>query len=86
MAVDDSTLTPQIIVDSYERVYREVHERDPHIRHIGGQWYYLNGETVHRLALFNEITHLHQVAHQRRQEQLASKSVIQRLILKLRGI
>ncbi|MBZ0291667.1 MAG: hypothetical protein K8L99_03785 [Anaerolineae bacterium] len=79
------TLTPQLIIHNYIRAYYEVHGREPHVRHIGGQWYYLNGETVHRMAIFNEITHLRETAHYQRKVQ-TNKSIIQRLIVKLRGI
>ncbi len=85
MVDNESTLTPQIIAHSYERAFREVHGRDPQIRHVGGQWYYINGETVHRFALLNEITRLRDLAQQQRRTQ-ADRSVIQRLIAKLRGI
>jgi hypothetical protein len=81
----DATLTPQIIIEHFERAYREVHGHDGAARHIGGQWYYVNGETVHRFALLKEIARLRELAqHQRRKQ--TDRSIITRLIAKLRGI
>ncbi len=85
MADRDATLTPQIIAAAYERAFREVYGRDPQIRHVGGQWYYINGETVHRFALLNEITRLREQAQQQ-QRSKADKGMIHRLIARLRGI
>lgn len=85
MSTTNNGPTPQLIVESYIRAYYDVHGREPHVRHIGGQWYYLNGETVHRVAIFNEIKHLRETAQYQQRIQ-TQKSIIQRLIVKLRGI
>jgi hypothetical protein len=62
MSPDDPTLTPELIIHGYVRAYRKVYGREPRIRHIGGQWYYVGGETVHRVSLLNETLRLHQLA------------------------
>ncbi len=85
MGDKDATLTPQIIAESYERIYREVNGVPPTIRHVGGQWYYVNGETVHRSALIMEITRLQEMAEIQRRTR-TDRSVIQRLISRLRRI
>jgi hypothetical protein len=85
-ALDNATLTPKVIVDSYRHAYRQVHERDPLIIHMFAEWYHVNGETVHRVALFHEITRLRGLAQQQRQSQKVDRGLIQRLISRLRGI
>ncbi len=85
MGDKDATLTPQIIAESYERIYLEVNGVPPTIRHVGGPWYYVNGETVHRFALMTEITRLQELAEVQRRAR-ADRSVIQRLISRLRRI
>jgi hypothetical protein len=85
MASDDPTLTPELIVHGYTRAYRKVYGRDPRIRHIGGQWYYVGGETVHRVSLLNETLRLHQMAPSESSYATANRGMIQRLISRLRG-
>jgi hypothetical protein len=85
MPYDDTTLTPQMIVDHYERAYRRVHGAEPRARHIGGQWYYVSGETIHRLALMAETARLNDLARQR-SFATPTRSIINRLISRLRGI
>lgn len=85
-AFDNATLTPKLIVDSYRHAYHQVHERDPLIIHMFAEWYHVNGETVHRVALFHEIARLRGLAQQQRQTQTVDRGLIQRLISRLRGI
>jgi hypothetical protein len=86
-ALESATLTPKLIVDSYRHAYRQVHERDPLIIHMFAEWYHVNGETVHRVALFHEITRLRGLAQQQqRQAQTVDRGLIQRLISRLRGM
>ena len=85
MGDKDVTLTPQIIAESYERIYLEVNGVPATIRHVGGQWYYVNGETVHRFTLITEISRLQEVAEHQRRER-ADRSMIHRLIARLRRI
>ncbi len=81
------TLTPRVLIDGYERAYKRVYGRAPNIQHVGGQWYYVNGETVHRLALMTEISRLREQAQQRPPRyQPEDRSVVQRLIDRLRGL
>lgn len=88
---DATTLTPRSITDAFKSAYRQVHGRDPQVVHMFAEWYQVNGETVHRVTLFGEISRLRGLAHyqqQQRQQQrksTADKSVIQRLIARLRG-
>jgi hypothetical protein len=57
----------------------------PTVRHLGGQWYYVNGETLHRVALMTETKRLRDLVKSQRQAS-AERNVITRLIAKLRGI
>jgi len=80
----DATLAPKHIVEHYRRAYKQVHGKDPHITHVFAEWYQVNGETVHRVTLFGEITRLRALAQQQRLT--ADRSIVQRLIAKLRGV
>lgn len=86
MSPDDPTLTPELIIHGYVRAYRKVYGREPRIRHIGGQWYYVGGETVHRVSLLNETLRLHQLAPQQTSYATPNRGMIQRLIARLRGV
>jgi hypothetical protein len=81
---NDATLAPTHIMDNYRRAYKQVHGKEPHVTHVFAEWYQVNGETVHRITLFGEITRLRGIAQKQR---LAStdKSLVQKLIAKLRG-
>jgi hypothetical protein len=83
--VQDQTLTPEHIVNSYRSVFREVHGRDPHVRHMGGQWYDVSGEMVHRLALLTEISRLSDIVRRQRSSR-TDRNVINRIIARLRGL
>lgn len=80
---DDPTLPPRYIVDYYRQAYARVHKREPQCRYIGNHWYNVNGETVHRAMLMDEITRLRMLA-QENSVSAADKSMIQRLIARLR--
>lgn len=80
---ENATLTPQLIADNYRRAFKQVNGRDPQIRHLGGPWYYVNGETVHRVAVLAEITRLRDLV---KRPGMGDKGMIQRLISKLRGM
>ena len=86
MSPNDVTLTPQQMVDDYESAYRKVHGQDPRVRHIGGQWYYVGGETIHRLALLTETARLRDIARQQNPFSSPTRGMITRLIARLRGI
>ncbi|MCA9913962.1 MAG: hypothetical protein H6671_07350 [Anaerolineaceae bacterium] len=82
----DTTLSPQAIMESFYHAYRAVNKQEPRVTHMFAEWYQVNGETVHRLTLLNEISRLRGIANQQRLASAADKSLIQRLITKLRGI
>jgi hypothetical protein len=84
---DATTLTPKSIVDAFQRAYHQVYGRDAQVVHMFAEWYQVNGETVHRLTLFGEISRLRGLAQHQQQQHKSStdKSVIQRLIARLRG-
>lgn len=79
----DATLAPKHILENYRRAYKQVHGKEPHITHVFAEWYQVNGETVHRITLFGEITRLRALVQQQRLS--TDKSIVQRLIAKLRG-
>jgi hypothetical protein len=81
---NDATLTSQSIVESYRHAYRKVYGREPQIMHIFAEWYQVNGEMVHRVALLGEITRLLEL-HKQQRIQKTDKSIIHRLIAKLRA-
>ena len=79
-----TTLSPQEIVEHFQRAYKQVHGREPQVMHMFAEWYQINGEMVHRLTLFGEISRLRALAQQQRLAK-TDKSIVQRLIAKLRG-
>ncbi|KXK23282.1 MAG: hypothetical protein UZ15_CFX003000658 [Chloroflexi bacterium OLB15] len=84
-AVNDPTLPPRYVMDNYKRAYYNVHGREPAVRYMGNHWYHVNGETVHRLTLIEEITRLHEIGQVHKPVR-PEKSVIQRLIARLRSL
>lgn len=80
------TLTPKVLVDGYERAFRRVYGRPPNIQHVGGQWYSVNGETVHRLALIAEIARLHEQAQHTPHYLPEDRGIVQRIIARLRRL
>ncbi len=88
---NDATLTPKHIVDSFQNAYRRVYRREAQVVHMFAEWYTVNGETVHRMTLFSEISRLNQLARdqaaQRKPapERSLDRSMVQRLIARLRG-
>ena len=81
------SIVPQNLIHNYEKMFRMAYGRDPHARHIGGQWYYVNGETVHRVALVAETARLQHLAQVRNPFLVVpTKSLINRLITRLRSL
>ena len=76
--------SPGEIIEHYQRAYRQVHGRQAQAMHMFAEWYQINGEMVHRLTLFGEISRLRALAQQQRMAK-TDRSVVQRLIAKLRG-
>jgi len=85
MVADDPTLPPRYVVENYRRAYTVVNGREPFVRYMGNHWYNVNGETVHRSTLMEEIARLRMMS-QRQHIVKADKSVIQRLIARLRSL
>lgn len=85
MIGDDPTLPPRYVVEDYRKAYKRVNKRDPQCRYIGNHWYNVNGETVHRAELMNEIARLRDLA-QRTTLMNTDRSMISRLISRLRSI
>jgi len=59
MMADDRTLTPGLILELYCEHYVRVYKRAPIARYMGNHWYNINGETVHRTVVMEEIDRLH---------------------------
>ncbi|MBI1281967.1 MAG: hypothetical protein GC179_27830 [Anaerolineaceae bacterium] len=91
---DSTTLTPQYIVDSFQSAYRQVYGRDAQVVHMFAEWYTVNGETVHRMTLFSETSRLRELVRVQQSQQTqrpqprpaADRSMVQRLIARLRGV
>ena len=81
-----ATLTPRHIVDAFQRAYRQMYGREAQVVHMFAEWYTVNGETVHRMTLFSEISRLSELARvQAAQRKPApDRSMVQRLIARLR--
>lgn len=56
---DDHTLTPRAILDLYCEKYSLIYGRAPSVRYMGNHWFNIDGETVHRTNLLEEIERLH---------------------------
>jgi hypothetical protein len=78
-----ATLSPNQILEQYQRAYKQIHGCEPQVMHMFAEWYQVNGETVHRLTLFGEISRLRGLAQQQRLAR-TDRSIVQRLIAKLR--
>jgi hypothetical protein len=78
------TISPNEIIEHYQRAYKQIHGREPQVMHMFAEWYQVNGETVHRLTLFGEISRLRVIAQQQRLAN-TDRSIVQRLIAKLRA-
>ena len=83
---DDPTLPPRYVVENYRRAYTTINGREPFVRYMGNHWYNVNGETVHRTTLMQEIARLRNQSQRSINIAKAEKSVIQRLIARLRSL
>lgn len=83
---DDPTMPPRYVIEHYRKAYNDIHKRDPLVRYMGNHWYYVNGETVHRKTLLEEVARLCEQAEREAALLSPSKSLIHRLINKLRNI
>ena len=86
MVADDPTLPPRYVVENYRRAYSTINGRDPYVRYMGNHWYQVNGETVHRSTLMEEIARLRTQSQRQNIKAHTDKSVIQRLINRLRNL
>jgi hypothetical protein len=80
MALNTEQITPDHLINGYTRFYQTVHGRSPRVRHMGGQWFQVNGEIVHYKALMDEIGNLRVLARKKTQPE---KGLIKRLIGRL---
>lgn len=91
MIADDPTLPPRYVIEHYRKAYLSVNGREPLARYMGNHWFKINGETVHRSTLMEEIARLRTLAQARAMAQAQSlqssnKSIIQRLISRLKNL
>jgi len=84
---DGATLTPKHIVDAFQRAYQKVYGREAQVVHMFAEWYTVNGETVHRMTLFSEISRLNELARVQAAQPRPdnnNRTMVQRLIARLR--
>lgn len=86
MVCDDPTLPPRYVVENFRRAYLVLNGREPAVRYMGNHWYFVNGETVHRATLMEEIARLRNMSQRQNLNRMHDKSVIQRLINRLRAL
>lgn len=89
MSPNDQTLTPHDIAEGYQRSYHALHGRKPKVEHLSGYWYRVNGEIVHRSTLTSEILRMKQIGRDQKQTRRrpnVERSIVHRLIAKLRAI
>jgi hypothetical protein len=85
VVADDPTLPPRYIVETYRKSYESLYQCAPNVRYLGNHWYMVNGETVHRVTLMEEIARL-RTENQKQDLLKTDKSIIKKLINKLRGL
>jgi hypothetical protein len=82
---DDPGVTPREIIETFRSAYKLVNACDPVIVYRGNQWFIVNGEAVHRAMVIREIARLRGLAQKQTMKQ-TDKSILTRLIAKLRGM
>jgi len=85
IAYDNASLSPRALIESYSHAFNAVNGRSPRVRYMGNHWFVVNGETVHRVTLMEEIARLRDLA-QRQTLHRADKGVIKRLIARLKNL
>jgi hypothetical protein len=85
MVADDPHLPPRYVVEQFTRAYDSAYNCKPSIRYMGNHWYSVNGETVHRVTIMQEIAHLRDLSS-RRQLINTEKSLIHRIIDRLKRL
>jgi hypothetical protein len=86
VARDDPNLPPRYVVENYQKAYACANGRDCSVRYMGNHWYNVNGETVHRTTITQEIARLRAMSQRTGMKSKADKGVIQRLISRLRAM
>ncbi len=85
LSADDSVTPPRYVVENYRIAYVGAHGREPAVRYMGNHWYYVNGETVHRVTLLAEIERLRALPP-KQQFRRTDRNIVQRLIDRLRAL
>ncbi len=83
--IDDPHLPPRYVVENYRKAFLVLNGCEPNVRYMGNQWYSVNGETVHRSTIMEEIGRLRTLA-QAQSLQRANKGIIQKLIARLKAL
>ena len=86
MVCDDPTLPPRYVIENFCRAYSVLNGKEPAVRYMGNHWYSVNGETVHRATLMEEIARLRNLSQRQTLNRAHDKSVIHRLIARLRSL
>ncbi len=81
----EQTLTPGDIAEGYQQLYKSMHGSSPRVQHMGGYWYKVNGEIVHRNTLIGEMHRLRDLKREQYRQKL-ERGLLSRLISKLRAI
>jgi hypothetical protein len=85
VVVDDASMPPRYVVDAYRRAFKSAYGKEPAARYAGNYWYFINNEAVHHATLIQEIARLRDMS-QKQTLLNADKSVIHKLISRLRGL
>ncbi len=85
------TLSPASIAQGYVDLYERIYSRSPQVVYMGNSWYRINGELIHRSVLLTEIDRLRDLNADQfpmlaERTTPSRKSVVQRMIEKLRGM
>jgi hypothetical protein len=86
MISDDSTLTPDDLINEYRRLYTQAHGADPIIYYMGFGWYTLNNEVVHRRLVLEDMVRMSETISLRTRLPHPKPGIVQKLIEKLRGM
>ncbi len=79
--------SPRQVVEAFCQAYRVVNGREPSVRYMGNQWYNVNGETVHRAMIIDEIERLRAFTPPPMIKRVPQdRSMIQKLIARLKGL
>jgi hypothetical protein len=85
LTMEDHGTPPRYVVENYRIAYVSAHGREPAVRYMGNHWYYVNGETVHRVTLLEEIERLRAMPP-KQSFRRTDRSIVQRLIDRLRAL